>query len=112
MHEARIAASVADALRRSGQDRGDTPILVRVHGGQHDPAAFDAALRQHLTAQLPTLASARLRIHHEPVEALCSACLRAFHAAAPGAGCPDCGAEGVTVPSPERIELEWVAPCA
>jgi len=107
MHEAGLAASVAEALRRHGLDQSDAPVRVTVHGGHDDAAGFDDALRLHLGVALPGFDMRRLAIGHAPREAVCGRCGELFQAASSETRCPTCGAEGLILPTPESIELEW-----
>ena len=104
MHEARVAQSIVGEIL----DRGlqSYSLRVVVSGGHGDRTAFDQALRVQLAAALPTLDVHRVEIVHRPAAQLCGGCAGAFIAEA-GTRCPMCGGEGVAVPSPERVVLEW-----
>ena len=107
MHEAGLAASVADALRRRGLDRSGPRVRLTVHGGHDDANGFDEALRLHLGLALPGFDMRRLAIAHAPREAVCGGCGEPFQAVSSETPCPVCGAEGLILPTPESIELEW-----
>jgi Zn finger protein HypA/HybF involved in hydrogenase expression len=107
MHEAGLAAAVADALRRHGLDREGPAVRLVVQGGHTAPEAFDDALRLHLGLCLPELDPGRLEIVHAPREAICAACGTTFTAAGPEEACPSCGGPGIARSGPESIELEW-----
>jgi len=112
MHEAGLAASLANAIVAAGLETGGPDLRVVVHGGHDDPHDFDASLRLHLAARLPALDGERLTIAHAPSEALCADCARPFIVEVPTDACPSCGGAPLIVPRPERLELEWGAPCA
>ena len=105
MHEGRIAEALAVEIRDRGLDGPGIRLLVS--GGLGDATAFDASLRLHLAAALPHVDVASIAIVHRPAARLCSGCAGAFVAARHTDHCPACGGEGVAVPTPERIELEW-----
>jgi Zn finger protein HypA/HybF involved in hydrogenase expression len=105
MHEGRIAQAVAAEIRERGLDgRG---VRLVVSGGHGDATAFEAALRLHLAAALPQVDVAAISIVHRPAVRLCGGCGGAFVAPRPTDDCPACGGEGVAIPTPERIDLEW-----
>jgi hypothetical protein len=108
MHEAGLAAAVADALRRAPLDGARVRLLVS--GGHGDPDDFDGALRLHLIAAAPELEAVPLEIVHLPAPRLCIGCGREYAAVAEDAPCPSCGASGLAVPSPERLEIELLRP--
>jgi len=108
MHEAGLAASVADALRRRGLERDDTRLRLLVHGGHDDAAAFDDAFRLHLAMALPGFDQERLVIRHTPVMAVCVGCGQPFTTRSPETPCPACGAPGLRLPTPESVEIEAV----
>jgi len=107
MHEAGLAASVADAMRKHGLDREGPPVRLIVHGGHTEDDAFDGALRLHLGMCLPELDPERVTIVHAPRPATCAGCGRMFTAASTDDPCPACGGPGFVHPSVESIELEW-----
>lgn len=107
MHEAGLASSVADAMRRNGLDQEGPPVRLIVRGGHTEEAAFDASLRLHLQLRLPELDPSRLTIVHAPRPASCIACGGSFMADTTETPCPTCGAPGLMQPGPESIELEW-----
>jgi Zn finger protein HypA/HybF involved in hydrogenase expression len=107
MHEAGLAASVADAMRAHALDRDGPPVRLVVHGGHTTNEAFDAALRLHLLLCLPELDPARLAIIHAPREVTCASCGRSFTAISGEEACASCGGPGIAGPSVESIELEW-----
>jgi hypothetical protein len=104
MHEARVAQSIVGEIL----DRGlqSYSLRVVVSGGHGDRAAFDEALRVQLAAALPTLDVGGVEIVHRPAAQLCGGCGGAF-IAEHGTRCPMCGGEGVAVPVPEHVILEW-----
>ncbi|HXP33050.1 MAG TPA: hydrogenase/urease maturation nickel metallochaperone HypA [Acidimicrobiales bacterium] len=106
MHEAGLAASVADVLRQRGLDREGASVRLIVHGGHDDAAAFDDALRLHLGMALPELDQRRLAIRHAPGTAVCVACGEPFEAPSSESPCPACGSPGLLLPTPESIEIE------
>jgi Zn finger protein HypA/HybF involved in hydrogenase expression len=115
MHEAGLAASVADTLRRAGadgSDRTDRTVRLVVHGGHGSPDAFDAALRLHLASQLPDLGAA-IEIRHAPHPTMCVACGAPFERLGDDP-CPLCGGAGLPLATPETIdvEVEEGTPCA
>jgi hypothetical protein len=113
MHEAGIAARVAEALRGAGVEDSIRPVRLTVSGGHGDPASFDAALRLHLTAQLPGL-RAPIEISHAAEPTICTACLRPFLRAGADV-CPACGGDGLPIARPETVEIEVEGkdqPCA
>jgi Zn finger protein HypA/HybF involved in hydrogenase expression len=107
MHEAGLAASIAETLRRHGLDAKGPPIRLIVRGGHSAEAAFDDALRLHLELSLPNLDVGRVTIVHQPREATCVACGATFAAAALDSSCPICGGPGLSRPTPESVDVEW-----
>lgn len=107
MHEAGLAASVADALHQRDLDREGPSVRMIVHGGHDDAAAFDDAFRLYLGMVLPEFDQRRLAISHAPGSVVCVACGRPFEARTSETPCPACGAPGLAIPTPESIELEW-----
>ncbi len=108
MHEAGLAAAVAGALRRETLEGARVRLLVS--GGHGDLDDFDGALRLHLAAAAPELDPAAWEIVHLPGDRLCAGCGTPFAAVAGDAPCPACGAAGLPIPVPERIEIELVRP--
>lgn len=108
MHEARLAASVADTLRRRGLASGGASVRLVVHGGHDETTAFDEAFRLHLGVALPAFDQRRLTIRHSPAIAVCVGCSQPFTASTSETPCPACGAPGLRLPTPELIELEVV----
>lgn len=110
MHEAGLAAAVADALRREGVEADGARVLIHVSGGHAHAEDWDGAFRLHLGLAAPEYAGTPVDIVHEPVDRLCVA--GAHHFAAPSADdpCPACGGSSLPVPIPERIEIEVVRP--
>lgn len=106
MHEAGLARGVARALRQRGLRLADVRLSVR--GGHHDPAAFDAELREHLADALPEDASniGSLEIRRVAFGHLCLGCGREFEAAEIEAACPSCGASSLPSITDEEIEIE------
>jgi Zn finger protein HypA/HybF involved in hydrogenase expression len=104
MHEAGIAARVVEALRSAGAEDSIRPVRLVVSGGHGEHASFDAALRLHLSAQLPAL-RAPIEITHAAEPTICTACLRPYLRAGDGP-CPACGGEGLPISRPETIEVE------
>jgi hypothetical protein len=107
MHEAGLAASVADALHQRGFDQEGPSVRLLVHGGHDDAAAFDDAFRFHLGLALPGFDQRRLVIRHAPGAAVCIACGGPFEAPSAESPCPACGAPGLLLPTPESIEMDW-----
>lgn len=108
MHEAGLAAAVAQALRHEGLVGSDGPrIRLLVSGGHGEPEAFDAALRLHLSASVPELELDRVVIVHGPVTRLCADCTATYRSVDPSAPCPVCGGPGIAMPAAERVEIEW-----
>ena len=105
MHEAGLAEAIAATIRQAGLLGGSVRILVR--GGHDEPAAFDAALRSHLVANLPELDPAAVSIVHEPSEHWCVGCGRTFLAVW-GGPCPDCGGPGLALEMEGSIDVERV----
>lgn len=105
MHEGRIAQAVAAEIRERGL--GGRGLRLVVSGGHGDAPAFDAALRLHLAVALPHLDVAAIEIVHRPAVHLCGGCGGAYVAPEPTSRCPACAGEGVAIPTPERIDLEW-----
>ena len=105
MHEAALAAAVAGALRTAERTGGRFRLTVA--GAHGDRAAFDAALRQHLLAELGGAGGTPIEIVHEPQERLCAACAATFDSADPDDSCPTCGGPALPTVNEERIELEW-----
>ncbi len=103
VHEARPAAAVAAFAR--GLPRATRVIRVRVTGGDHEPAAFDAALRLNIAAAAPELAG-RVVVDHVVAERLCVACGGLVATVSVGDSCPSCGEFGYLLPAAERIEIE------
>ena len=106
MHEAGIAARIAEALSAAGVAREGPIVHLRVRGGHDDTWAFDEALRLHLLSALPELDAARLRIDHEPMSALCVVCQRSFESRPPEPLCPTCGTPGLVERAPESVAIE------
>lgn len=108
MHEAALAALVADAIRSvEGEGRR---LRLLVASGHRDRAAFDVALRLHLAAELGSFGRREvpdIEIVHVPRERLCAACASVFRDADPDAACPGCGGPSLPSGSADRIELEW-----
>ena len=104
MHEARVAQSIVGEILERGLQSFSLRIVVS--GGHGDRAAFDRALRTQLGAALPNLDVDHIEILHRPAAQLCGGCGGAF-IAEHGTRCPMCGGEGVPVPVPERVVLEW-----
>jgi Zn finger protein HypA/HybF involved in hydrogenase expression len=111
MHEAGLAAAVADALRREGvsAEHGDRVRLL-VSGGHADTGDFDASFRLHLALAAPELDLAELEIVHLPVDRVCIGCGAAFASVEADEPCPRCGGSGLSVPTPEHVEIELVRP--
>jgi len=107
MHEAGLAAAIADAVQRAGPLDGATRVRLLVTGGHDDPEAFDDALRLHLHGQAPDVASA-VDIVHVAVERLCLGCGGAFDAVRSDEPCPGCGGSAMPLPVPERVDVELV----
>jgi hypothetical protein len=105
MHEGRIAEAVAAGIRERGLDGHGLRLVVS--GGHGDAVAFETALRLHLAAALPHVDVSAIAIVHRPAARLCSGCGGAYIAPRPTDHCPACGGDGVAIPVPERIELEW-----
>jgi hypothetical protein len=103
MHEARLAAAIAAAIRDAGL--AGLPVRVLVSGGHDEPSAFDEALRFHLSSALPETDPALVAIIHEPTQQWCPACGRAFRAVR-GRPCPGCGGAGLPVKIDEEIVIE------
>lgn len=112
MHEAGLAASIAETLRQHGLDATGPPIRLVVRGGHGVEAAFDDALRLHLELRLPTLDQGRVTIVHQPRDATCVTCGSVFQATSVDTPCPACGGPGLSRPTPESVEVEWTPPCA
>ena len=106
MHEAGLAASVADALRQRGLEREGPSVRLVVHGGHDDAAAFDDALRLHLGLALPGFDQRRLKIRHTAAIAMCVGCGEPFKARSAETPCPACGSPGLRLPTPESIEIQ------
>jgi Zn finger protein HypA/HybF involved in hydrogenase expression len=108
MHEAGLAADVAQAIR----DRAlsGRRIQLFVTGGHADVDDFDAALRFHLAISDPALDLNEITIEHLPEERACISCGHAFAAIGMLAECPRCGGVGPAPPRPERIEIGWSEP--
>ncbi len=104
MHEAGLARAVAATLRERDLTVGAVRLLVR--GGHHEAAAFDAALRAHLSALLPGTEADDAEIVHVAIEQLCVGCGRLFEAPAPEAVCPACGASALPSLLEEQVEIE------
>jgi Zn finger protein HypA/HybF involved in hydrogenase expression len=105
MHEAALASSVARSIRERAPP--GVPIRLFVSGGHSDIAAFDAALRFHLSASDPGLDLDSITIEHLAEERMCLSCGRSFAAIGALADCPSCAGIGLTRPGPERIEISW-----
>jgi Zn finger protein HypA/HybF involved in hydrogenase expression len=113
MHEAGLAAAVADALRREGVEAVDgAHIRLLVSGGHSEPADFDDSFRFHLATRAPEYDAAAIEIVHLPVDRLCVGCGEPFAAVASDEPCPRCGGSGLPVPTPEKVEIELVRPDA
>ncbi len=121
MHEAALARSIAEALlermpehigfaslRDPARDAPVTPpVRVLVRGGQTEPTAFDAALLEHLRAELPGWDGTGLEVVHEPAPRLCVGCGSTFEATVSDAPCPSCGAmSSLPTIEHEQVELE------
>jgi hypothetical protein len=106
MHEAGLAASVADALRLRGLELEGPSVRLVVHGGHDDMDAFDDAFRLHLGMALPGFDQERLAIRHSPAIAVCVGCGQPYKARSSETRCPACGAPGLRLPTPESIEIE------
>ena len=104
MHEAALAAAVAEALRRP--DVRGRPVNLLVTGGHTDRVAFDAALRFHLAAAAPEIDLEVVSIVHVVQERPCLGCGHTFAAADLAAECPLCGGIGLALPSPEQVQIE------
>jgi len=108
MHEAALAARVADAVRSLEGEGGRLRLLVA--SDHRDQAAFDVALRLHLAAKLGSVGGSEgldIEIVHVPRQRLCAACASGFRDADPDALCPRCGGPSLPSGSADRIELEW-----
>ncbi len=105
MHEAGLARGVANALRERGLLLEQVRLLVR--GGLHEPAAFEAALREHLAREFPAEAEAArtIRITREPFGHLCVSCGAKFDAAEVHARCPRCDGDTISAVQNEQIEI-------
>jgi hypothetical protein len=111
MHEAGLAAAVADALRREGvglDDGGHVRLLVS--GGHADAGDFDASFRLHLALAAPELDLAELEIVHLPVDRVCVGCGATFASVEADEPCPRCGGSGLSIPTPEHVEIELLRP--
>jgi len=111
MHEAGLAVAVADALRREmvgSHEEGHVRLLVS--GGHVDTGDFDASLRLHLALAAPDLDLAELEIVHLPADRVCLGCGVPFASIEPDEPCPRCGGSGLSVPTPERVEIELLRP--
>jgi hypothetical protein len=111
MHEAGLAAAVADALRREGvglNDGGHLRLLVS--GGHADAGDFDASFRLHLALAAPELDLAELDIVHLPVDRICVGCGATFASVEADEPCPRCEGSALSVPTPEHVEIELVRP--
>jgi Zn finger protein HypA/HybF involved in hydrogenase expression len=106
MHEAGLAREVARALRERGLRPGQVRLAVR--GGHHDPAEFEAELRDHLAAAMPDEAAAvaSLTIRRVMCGHLCPRCGVEFESEAVAPVCPACGSDTVPEVADEEIEIE------
>ncbi len=109
MHEAGLAAAIADALRSRGVAHGHARVRLVVSGGHAHAEDFDDALRLHLRAAAPDI-DADFEIVHEALERLCIGCGEAFASASPDDPCPHCGGGALPFPEPERIDIQLVRP--
>jgi hypothetical protein len=107
MHEAGVARAIAAEIRE--RDLASARLRVVVTGGHDEPAAFDDSLRLHLALELPDVDVGAIEIVHAPEARLCGTCATPFSGIAEDA-CPACGGAGLTIPTPERVELEWLEP--
>ena len=119
MHEAALARSIAEAilermpghvgfatLRDPAREAPVTPpVRVLVRGGHAEPGAFDAALLEHLRAELPGWDGSGLEVVHEPAPRLCAACGATFEAPGEASPCPSCGASS-SLPTIEHEQVE------
>ncbi len=112
MHEAGLAAAVADALRREGVEADTARVLIHVSGGHAHAEDWDGAFRLHLGLAAPEYAATPVTIVHDPVDRLCVAGGHAFAAPSADDPCPECGGSSLPVPIPERIEIEVMRPHA
>lgn len=111
MHEAGIANAVADALRREGAGWvAGTRVRLLVSGGHTETEAFDGAFRMHLAAVAPELDPGAIEIVHLPIDRLCVGCGEPFRSVSAEEPCPRCGGSGLSVPNPERVEIELARP--
>ncbi len=106
MHEAGIARSIAGALR--GRQLDGRRVVLHVHGGDHDPDAFEASLRFHLQLEAPELAAVALELVRDPAPRLCVRCGARFSAARPDQPCPECGGASLSLEEHEQVEIELV----
>jgi Zn finger protein HypA/HybF involved in hydrogenase expression len=107
MHEAGLAASVAEAIRTNRLDREGPPLRLVVRGGHTSVGAFDASLLMHLSLCLPELDPARVTIVHAARPAACPGCGSSFTATTMDDACPSCGGPALVPPTPESVVLEW-----
>ncbi len=108
MHEAGLARGVAKVLLERGLRVEQVRLTVR--GGQHDPAEFQALLRQHLFEILPDQRPAidALEIRRAPFAHLCVSCGDGFEATGVAEPCPRCGRESLPAIPEEQIDIEQV----
>lgn len=106
MHEAGLAAEIADALR--GERLENARVRLLVSGGHAEPEDFDASLRFHLGAVAPDLAGVAFEIVHVPTDRLCVGCGATFQSVGADEPCPDCGSGGLPLDVKERLEIELV----
>lgn len=108
MHESGLALAIADTLQT--EHAAGAHVRVLVSGGHSDPDDFDASLRFHLALAAPGLDTDAIDIVHVSTDRLCAGCEQVFVASKPDARCPHCGASGLPIPTPERVEIELVRP--
>ncbi len=111
MHEAGLANAVADALRREGiRQAADVRVRILVSGGHAEPEDFDGAFRMHLATAAPEFDTDAMEIVHVPIDRLCVGCGETFASVVADEPCPRCGGAGLSIPTPERVEIELVRP--
>lgn len=111
MHEAGLANAVADALRRAGVEQAaGAHVRILVSGGHAEADDFDGAFRMHLATAAPEFDVDSIEIIHLPIDRLCVGCGEPFASVAAAQACPRCGGSGLSVPTPECVEIELVRP--
>lgn len=112
MHEAGLAAAVADALRKEGVAPAGARVRIHVSGGHAHAEDWDGAFRLHLSLAAPEFAETPVEIVHDPIDRHCIGCGGTFQSAHADDPCPACGGNALPIPVPERLEIEVLRPHA